>query len=55
MVTHNFVIGWFVRHVLQAPPWRWLGLNQANCGLTVVQWGSERPPALLTFNDTGHL
>ena len=30
MITHNFVIGWFVRHVLDAPPWRWIGLNQAN-------------------------
>jgi serine/threonine-protein phosphatase PGAM5 len=55
LVTHNFVIGWFVRHVLDAPTWRWLGLNQANCGITIVQWDAERPPALVSFNDTGHL
>jgi serine/threonine-protein phosphatase PGAM5 len=55
LITHNFVIGWFVRHVLDAPVWRWLGLNQANCAITVVQWDSDRPPTLVTFNDTGHL
>lgn len=55
VVTHNFVIGWFVRHVLGAPDWRWLGLNQANCGLTIVRWETGRPPALIGFNDAGHL
>jgi len=55
LITHNFVIGWFVRHVLDAPVWRWIGLNQANCAITIVQWDSDRPPALVSFNDTGHL
>ncbi|MET8910190.1 histidine phosphatase family protein [Micromonospora sp. NPDC004551] len=55
VITHNFVIGWFVRHVLDAPTWRWMSLNQENCGLTIVQWDTERPPALVAFNDTGHL
>ncbi|WP_328347291.1 histidine phosphatase family protein [Micromonospora sp. NBC_00421] len=55
LITHNFVIGWFVRHVLDAPQWRWLGLHQANCGITVVRWQSDRPPTLVSFNDTGHL
>lgn len=55
LITHNFVIGWFVRHVMDAPDWRWLGLNQANCGLTIVRWESGRPPMLAAFNDTGHL
>lgn len=55
VITHNFVIGWFVRHVMDAPTWRWMGLNQANCGLTIVQWDTDRPPALVCFNDTGHL
>lgn len=55
LVTHNFVIGWFVRHVMDAPTWRWLGLNQDNCALTIVTWETDRPPALVTFNDTGHL
>ncbi len=55
VVTHNFVIGWFVRHVLDAPDWRWLGLNQDNCALTIVRWETGRPPALVSFNDVGHL
>lgn len=55
LITHNFVIGWFVRHVLDAPVWRWIGLNQANCAITIVQWDSDRPPTLVSFNDTGHL
>jgi serine/threonine-protein phosphatase PGAM5 len=55
LVTHNFVIGWFVRHALDAPVWRWMGLNQANCAITVVRWETDRPPTLVSFNDTGHL
>ena len=55
LITHNFVIGWFVRHVLDAPPWRWAGLNQDNCAITVVQFDAGRPPSLVSFNDTGHL
>ncbi|MFC0505068.1 histidine phosphatase family protein [Micromonospora costi] len=55
LITHNFVIAWFVRHMLDAPVWRWIGLNQANCGITVARWDSDRPPTLVSFNDTGHL
>ena len=55
LVTHNFVIGWFVRHVLDAPVWRWIGLHQGNCAITIVQWEGGRPPTLVSFNDTGHL
>ncbi len=55
LITHNFVIGWFVREVLQAPPWRWMGLNQANCGLTVIAQKQGRPWTLLTHNDLAHL
>ncbi|GGK40363.1 phosphoglycerate mutase [Pilimelia terevasa] len=55
VVTHNFVIGWFVRHVLDAPDWRWFGLDQAHAALTVVAWRDAAPPTLVAFNDTGHL
>jgi probable phosphoglycerate mutase len=55
LITHNFVIGWFVRHAPDAPTWRWIGLNQANCALTIVRWDTGRPPALVSFNDVGHL
>jgi len=55
LVTHNFLIGWFVRDVLGAPDWRWLGLNQQNCALTVILYRAELPPSLLIFNDASHL
>ncbi|MFJ7064850.1 histidine phosphatase family protein [Streptomyces sp. NPDC101115] len=55
VVTHNFLTGWLVRAALGAPPWRWLGINHANAALTVIRYAPGRPPALLLFNDTGHL
>jgi probable phosphoglycerate mutase len=55
LITHNFVIAWFVREVFGAPAWRWLGLNQANCGLTIIRVRSAKPPVLITHNDLGHL
>jgi len=55
VITHNFVIGWLVSQVLQAPVSGWMGLDSANCGLTIVRWESGRTPKVVTFNDTGHL
>ncbi len=55
VVTHNFVIGWFVRAALEAPAMRWMGLNSANCGLTVIRYAAGELPRLVTYNDTGHL
>ncbi|WP_337003440.1 MULTISPECIES: histidine phosphatase family protein [unclassified Microbacterium] len=55
LITHNFVISWFVREVLGAPEWRWMTLNQSHCGLTVIAQKQGRPWTLLTHNDTGHL
>lgn len=55
LITHNFVIAWFVREVFGAPTWRWLGINQANCGLTIIRVRSAKPPVLVTHNDLGHL
>lgn len=55
LVTHNFVIGWFVREVLQAPEWKWMTLNQANCGLTVLAQKQGRPWTLLSHNDLAHI
>ncbi|MFD9903684.1 histidine phosphatase family protein [Streptomyces sp. NPDC059063] len=55
VVTHAFLIGWFVRAALDAPPWRWLGLNHAHAGLTVIRYAPDRPASLLLYNDTGHL
>ncbi|GAA2989358.1 putative phosphoglycerate mutase [Microbacterium terrae] len=55
IITHNFVIAWFVREVLQAPEWRWMTLNQAHCGLTVFAQKQGRPWTLLSHNDMAHL
>ena len=55
LITHNFVIGWIVREVLQAPEWRWMTLNQAHCGLTVIAQKQGRPWTLLSHNDLAHL
>jgi serine/threonine-protein phosphatase PGAM5 len=55
LVTHNFLIGWFVRDALGAKDWRWLGLNQQNAALTVILYRPELPPALVSFNDAAHL
>ena len=55
LITHNFVIGWFVREVLGAPAWRWVSINQANCGLTVLTQRPGRPWSLVAHNDIAHL
>jgi probable phosphoglycerate mutase len=55
LITHNFVIAWFVREVLQTPEWRWMTLNQAHCGLTVLAQKQGRPWTVLSHNDMAHL
>lgn len=55
VVTHNFLIAWLVRQALDAPAWRWLGLNVCNAALTVIRYAPGRPPSLLAFNDMSHL
>ncbi len=55
VITHNFLIAWLVREALDAPRWRWLGLNVGNASLTVIRYAPGRPASLLTFNDMSHL
>lgn len=55
VVTHNFLIGWLVRHATDAPPWRWLGLNHGNAALTIIRYAPGRPSSILVYNDTRHL
>ena len=55
IITHNFVFAWFVREVLLAPEWRWMTLNQAHCGLTVIAQKKGRPWTVLSHNDLAHL
>ena len=55
VVTHNFVIAWFVRDALGAPPIAWTRLNSANGALTIIRYPVGEPARLIAFNDTGHL
>ncbi|WIG59006.1 MAG: putative phosphoglycerate mutase [Ktedonobacterales bacterium] len=55
VITHNFLIAWLVRQALDAPRWRWLGLNFGNAALTVIRYAPDRPPSLLIYNDMSHL
>jgi broad specificity phosphatase PhoE len=55
LITHNFVIAYFVRETFGSESWRWMGVNQANCGLTIIRVRSAKPPVLITHNDLGHL
>lgn len=55
LITHNSVISWFVREVLEAPNWRWLTINQAHAGLTILAQRPGRPWTMVTHNDLGHL
>ena len=55
VVTHAYQIAWLVRHALDAPDARWLGLNSANAALTIIEYRSDLPPTLVTFNDMSHL
>lgn len=55
LITHNFVIAWFVRHALGAEPWRWIGLNQANAALAIIRVRTAKPAVLISYNDMGHL
>ena len=55
VVTHTFLIAWLVRHALDAPERRWLGLNLHNAGLTVIRYSPGGPPNLIALNDVAHL
>ncbi|ARF53105.1 histidine phosphatase family protein [Streptomyces gilvosporeus] len=55
IVTHNFLIGWLIRDALDAPKWRWMGLNHANAALSIIRYAPGRPASVLFYNDMGHL
>ncbi|MFD2795560.1 histidine phosphatase family protein [Promicromonospora vindobonensis] len=55
LVTHAFQVAWLLRHALDAPPARWLGLNSGNTALTVLEYREGLPPTVVLFNDMGHL
>ncbi|MFJ3925373.1 histidine phosphatase family protein [Streptomyces sp. NPDC090022] len=55
VVTHAFLVSWLLRAALDAPEWRWLGLNQGNAALTVIRYAPGRPSSVLVANDMAHL
>ncbi|SJM48613.1 histidine phosphatase family protein [Gulosibacter sp. 10] len=55
LITHNFVIGYFVRQLLGLPEWAWLTLGTGNTALTVLRLRSGRPDELKLFGDLSHL
>ncbi|WP_269859650.1 histidine phosphatase family protein [Streptomyces sp. RPT161] len=55
VVTHAFLIAWLVRAAMDAPAWRWMGLNHANAALTVIRYAPARPATVLVYNDMSHL
>ncbi|WP_454855516.1 histidine phosphatase family protein [Promicromonospora soli] len=55
LVTHAFQVAWLLRHALDAPPSRWLGMNSGNTALTVIEYRDGLPPGVVLFNDMGHL
>ena len=55
LITHAYPIAWLIRHALDAPAARWLGLNSANAALTVIENRPELPPSIVMFNDMSHL
>ncbi|MGY0064206.1 histidine phosphatase family protein [Streptomyces sp. LZ34] len=55
LVTHAYQVAWLVRHALDAPPVRWLGLNCGNTALTAIEYRDGMAPTVLLYNDMGHL
>lgn len=55
LVTHAFVVAWFVQHVLGAPVSAWTSILATNAGLTTIDRRPDRPPQLVGVNDVGHL
>jgi len=53
VVTHNWVISWFVAAATGARSW--LSFAQYHCGITVIAYRPDRPASLVSFNDVGHL
>jgi serine/threonine-protein phosphatase PGAM5 len=55
LITHSYPIAWLIRHALDMPPHRWLGLESANAALTLIEHRSGLPATLVMFNDMSHL
>lgn len=55
LITHAYPIAWLIRHAMDAPPARWLGLDSANAALTLIEHRTGLPPTIVMFNEMSHL
>lgn len=55
LVTHAFVISWFVARALDAPPAAWMQLPVANASITEIALQAGGEYAVIRFNDSSHL
>lgn len=55
MVSHAFVMSWFVVEVLEAPPAAWMRLPVSNAGVTELEADAGRGFVIRSFDDTSHL
>lgn len=55
LVTHAYQVAWLLRHALDAPPARWLGLDCGNTALTAIEYHDGLAPTVLLYNDMSHL
>lgn len=55
LVTHAFVVAWFVQQVLGAPRTAWTSIAVGNAGLTTIVRRPGRSIQLAGVNDVGHL
>jgi serine/threonine-protein phosphatase PGAM5 len=54
VVSHGNLIRWLVAAALGAAP-AWFQLADYHCGISALSMRPGRPPALLAYNDVGHL
>lgn len=52
VITHAFLIAWLVRAGMDAPVWRWMGLNHGNAALTVIRCTPARPGRRASWSTT---
>ncbi|NEB05173.1 histidine phosphatase family protein [Streptomyces sp. SID13726] len=55
LVTHAYQVAWLVRHALDAPRARWLGMSCGNAAVTAIEYYDGAEPTLLLYNDMSHL
>ncbi|MEU0163208.1 histidine phosphatase family protein [Streptomyces sp. NPDC006261] len=55
LITHAYQVAWLLRHALDSPRERWLGLNCGNASVTAIEYYTGAAPSVLVYNDMSHL